>query len=758
MPDDAPISSPSPQNPPAATSRRVGDYELIEEISRGGLGVVFRARQISLGREVAIKLLRDGAVARPEDRERFRTEALAAAALDHPNIVPVHEVGDDAGRAFIAMRLVPGRDLAAATRDGPLPPGKAAELLARIAQAIQHAHDRGVLHRDLKPANVLLDLAGEPHVTDFGLARRLDDERDLTLSGEVVGTPGYLSPEQAAGRSRDVSRASDIWALGALLYHLLTGRAPFVADTPSAVLRLVESADPVGPRLLNPSVPRALETITLKALAKNPGDRYATAGELAADVGRFLRQEPILARPASAAERTWRWVRRHPARAAVVALSVSLVAAVLAITIATNRRLARQRAEAEQVKDFLAEVLTLPEPGKDGRQLRIFDLLAHASRRLDSELTNQPLVRAELAQAIAATYYQLIRYDEATRLGQLAIQLYEQTVGPNHPWTLQAVSDLGEVLDWASNSSAGLPHHERAVKGLRPHRKDRPLLLAEALASYGSSLVQCGRYPDAEPVLREAIAITEELGPQADAIRCPAMGDLAQVLERDPQRLGEALQTSLQVIELLRRMPDGKVNLGTSLGNISDTYLSQWRLPEAEATAAESLQLREELWGTNSSQAAFARIRVAVCQIARTNFAEGLANAEAALQIQIASLRPGHRELQFGHRMVGRALFAMGRYADSEAAFRRAHEVIQNTYPPDSAVALSLEYRLGEAIAVQHGARPEAIERLKAGMEFERNAVVTYPGDVQRRDRFLAMSNLVAQTDGVAATNRIALP
>jgi len=292
-----------------------GDYVLEEEIAHGGMGVVYRAQQISLNRPVAVKLLLLGRYSSKESVERFRREAQAAAALRHPNIVAVHEVGECEGQHFFSMELVEGQSLAELLREGPLPPLRAAEIVRTIADAIHYAHEQGVLHRDLKPSNVIIDALGQVRVTDFGLAKKLDGSSDLTVTGQMVGTPNYLSPEQAAGRNAEVGPASDVYALGALLYETLTGRPPFLANSLQDTLLRIRDYEPVAPRALNPATPRDLETICLKCLEKEPARRYGSAAALAEDLRRWQRSEPIGARPVSALERGVKWVKRHPGRA-----------------------------------------------------------------------------------------------------------------------------------------------------------------------------------------------------------------------------------------------------------------------------------------------------------------------------------------------------------------------------------------------------------------------------------------------------------
>lgn len=315
--------------PPASRSAQetvafysFGDYELLEEIARGGMGIVYRARQVSLNRIVAVKVLISGLLASPSFVQRFRAEAAAAASLQHPNIVAIHEVGFREGQHFFAMDYVSGSSLADLTRDGPLAARRAAGYVKTIAEAIQYAHGRGILHRDLKPANVLIDENDQPRVTDFGLAKDLHKQTDLTLSGQVLGSPSYMSPEQAEARRGKVGVRSDVYSLGAILYHLLTARAPFLGDTIAKTLHQVQNDEPVSPRLLNGAVPQDLATICLKCLEKEPDKRYATAGALEEDLGRFLDRKPILARPISRPEKLWRWYRRNPVVATLAAAAV----------------------------------------------------------------------------------------------------------------------------------------------------------------------------------------------------------------------------------------------------------------------------------------------------------------------------------------------------------------------------------------------------------------------------------------------------
>src|SRR6516164_853780 len=302
--------------PSPAAGLRFGDYLLEEEIAHGGMGVVYRARELSLSRTVAVKLLLLGRYSSADSIERFRREAEAVAALRHPNIVAIHEIGEQNGQQFFSMDYVDGRSLAEMLRLGPFEPRRSAEVVRDIAQAIHYAHEQGVLHRDLKPSNVLLDEFGQVRITDFGLAKRLDGSSDLTVTGQVVGTPNYLSPEQAAGKHAALGPASDVYSIGALMYELITGRPPFLANSLQETLLRIQNNQPVSPRALNPALHRDLETICLKCLGKEPERRYGSAQALAEDLQRWLQHQPIEARPVGIPERAWLWARRQPAQAA----------------------------------------------------------------------------------------------------------------------------------------------------------------------------------------------------------------------------------------------------------------------------------------------------------------------------------------------------------------------------------------------------------------------------------------------------------
>jgi serine/threonine-protein kinase len=355
--------TPSPENDATAiqraesthlnTPRQFGDYELLSCLGRGGMGVVYKARQISLNRLVALKMIHTAEVGTDIGARRFHLEAELVAQLDHPQIVPVYEVGERDGRHFFSMKLIEGGNLAAQIDYFRAQPLAAASLLALVSQAVHHAHQRGILHRDLKPSNILLEWrTGDcsspvPHVTDFGLAKRIATDSQLTESGLIVGSPSYMAPEQAGAHAGAMTTATDVYGLGVILYTLLTARPPFAGDSVLDTLAQVRTGEPVPPRRLNADVPRDLETICLKCMAKEPGHRYTSAAHLAEELNRFLDGKPILARPAGPLVRLTKWARRRPAVAALIGVSALAAAALVGVSLAYHRQLQGALKQAE---------------------------------------------------------------------------------------------------------------------------------------------------------------------------------------------------------------------------------------------------------------------------------------------------------------------------------------------------------------------------------------------------------------------------
>ncbi len=386
----------------------VPGYEVLEEIGHGGMGVVYRARQIGLNREVALKVLLGGAFASATQRERSMVEAESVALLDHPHVVRVFDFGHVAGHPYLAMELLSGGTLAERIKTrGPMPGDEAAEMVARLAAAAAHAHSRGVIHRDIKPANVLFGADGQPRLADFGLAKLARSDQSLSATGDVLGTAAYMPPEQARGNVREVGTVSDVYALGALLYELLTGRPPFEGESAAVILQKVMTQEPRRPRSLNPNVPRDLETICLKCLDKNPAKRYPTAAALLDDLQAHLNGRPIGARPVGQMERALKWVKRNW----VVSLALASVALALfagtVVSYVSYREASAQKEvaeqnerEAERALAFLVSIFRKAETDIKGGNVTVRQLIEEAEARIPVEFADQPELRAALEEAL----------------------------------------------------------------------------------------------------------------------------------------------------------------------------------------------------------------------------------------------------------------------------------------------------------------------------------------------------------------------
>jgi WD40 repeat protein/tRNA A-37 threonylcarbamoyl transferase component Bud32 len=417
------VATPADAKPTAEGWPDIPGYAITAELGRGGMGVVYQARQWGLNRQVALKMILDGTRASPEERVRFHAEAEAVAQLQHPHIVQIYDVGEHAGCTYLALEFVDGGSLAQKVGGTPLPARQAAEIMETVARAVHFAHQRRIVHRDLKPANILLTTEGVPKISDFGLAKRTEYDARLTGSGGVLGTPSFMPPEQAAGKSGEIGPLVDVYALGATLYFLLTGRPPFQAANATETLRQVIDEDPVAPRRLNPAADRDLETICLKCLEKTPQRRYASAGDLADDLRRYLDGRPILARRASWREHGWRWVRRNPGWAATLATALGLLL-VLAVggtilSVQLQRALsAARQAEYEKTEKLFQSYVDRANAermsGRVGQRFKALAAIREAAQiRITPELQEQAIAALVLPDLEIAREWEAYHEDTA---------------------------------------------------------------------------------------------------------------------------------------------------------------------------------------------------------------------------------------------------------------------------------------------------------------------------------------------------------
>ena len=687
--DSEVLAEPSP--PMDARIHYSGDCQLLQEIARGGMGVVYRARQVSLDRIVALKMILAGRLASEADVQRFQHEAKSAASLAHANIVRIHEIGEHDGQHYYSMDFVQGQNLGQMVRQRPLPAQRAAQYLKTIAEAIHVAHQKGTIHRDLKPTNVLIDEFDQPRITDFGLAHREKLDQRLTTTGQILGTPAFMAPEQATGRTEEVGPETDVYSAGAVLYFLLTQKAPFTAESLPALLAQVCGAEaPVSPRALNPGVPRDLETICLKCLEKDTAHRYPSAQRLAGALGRLCRNEPILARPPSVAEETWHWCARNRGLSgSLAALTLVVAAGVIGITWQAFRAtraesVAQQRlTESEAITKFLTGVFQSPDPARDGRTITVAETLDAATKKLETDLASQPARRAQLQRTLASTYLALGLPREAIPLDEKARDYYRAASGPEHPDTLGAMHNLAASYSDAGRWDEALKLEEevltlsRRVKGpehpdtlsamnnlaisyAEAGRQDEALKLEEevltlsrrvngpkhpgtlrAMSNLASSYADAGRQDDALKLREEVLTLSRKVNGPEDPDTLRAMSNLAGSYAK-AGRWDEALKLCEELLPLRRKVlgPEHPRTLDAMI-NLAASYRGANRADEAIKMGQSSLGLFRQISGLTNANTLNAMTELAISYQVARHIGEAIALEEESLRLKRQHLPPG---------------------------------------------------------------------------------------------------------------------
>jgi tetratricopeptide (TPR) repeat protein len=702
--------------PGGSRVRYFGDYELKQVLGRGGMGVVYKAKQLSLNRLVALKMIRSGVLADGAELRRFQNEAEAVAALDHSGIVPIHEVGEHDGQRYFSMKLVPGDSLAAKLDQYHDDPRGAAGLLFQVAEAVHHAHQRGILHRDLKPANILIDEHGHTHVTDFGLAKKVEGDGELTQSGAILGTPPYMAPEQTTGRRGAVTTATDVYGLGAVLYALLAGKAPFGGESAVETLEAVRHRAPEPPSRVNPTVPRDLEVICLKCLEKDPQWRYRSADALADDLRRWLAGEPITARPVGPAVRTWMWCRRHPLPAA---LTAALMLAVLVGSVASTalwlraeRNLRREQAARQlaqrrfdlavgAIRTFhagVSEDTLLKEPKMRSLRDQLLGAALEFYRQLEETLRDDPDPKAQTALGralyeVGAIAGQVGKASEATIARQRALEIRER-LAASHPDNDEFQRDL------AASFMAGLPVEGGEAKYVRalairerlavahPGQVRYQADLAESLATHRPLPKSL---PDTrghlEQLRRNAIRLEKVVAayPSSAEIRhslIDLFGEIAAFLN-DFGDLTGRLQYNRLALDHVRRLPEPRSESDLTketmlLGGLVYALSLLGRSSEALAPAREVVALSEQL---------------AASKPAVTSYRNGLARSISVLG-----------ELQLG----------AGDLVEAESNLRRSRQMLDplTAESPDLNALGLVEIALGK-VEARRGRGAEALKTLR---------------------------------------------
>jgi tetratricopeptide (TPR) repeat protein len=774
-----------------AVPHDLGDYALLEEIARGGMGVVYRARQKSLGRVVALKMLLAGPWAEAGDVQRFRAEAEAAASLDHPNIVPIYEVGSHDGHPFLSMRLIEGGSLARAIGLRGQGSGlsrveqqEAARLLATVAQAVHHAHQRGILHRDLKPANVLLDTTGTPYVTDFGLAKRCTQDTTLTRTGTVVGTPAYMAPEQAAGARGAATVAADVYGLGAILYELLTGQPPFRGSSPLDTLKRVLEEEPARPRALNPRVHKDLETVCLKCLSKEPTKRYAGAAELAEELQRFLQGEPILARPVGPLARAWRWGRRRPLVSSLIAALFVTLTAGLGLTTWQWQRAERHARAVEHQRDRAEDNFRLAHgavndllyfdqelarsPGQQPLRRTMLKVVRAYFRNFLERCGNDPALRVELADA----HFNLGRISAVLGPRSEACAAYREALAVYRELHRSAPADVAvqrrlahvlcnlAIVEDRGAKFALLKHaQERYTEFLAGHPHDRELRsgLGNTLNNLGTIHVRAGRLAEARRCLDRAVEIHEGLmrdDPKEASYPgqlAAAVGNLGTLAGRVGDH-AEAVRCFRRVRELWEGLartaptdPERQAGFAAACHNLAIALRDVGQRQEAVPYLRQALDLRTRLADANPQVLRFqtdlgaSHTSLGILHAQQGAHDDALAcyRAARAIHERLVHLDPGsavfRKDLAASHFNVGVAHGACQRRPDELRAFTKARKLQEELLKADPD---NLDYRLDLARTLNNmGYNLWAIRRFDEARPVLQQAIAVLGVAVERAPR-----------------------
>lgn len=781
-------------------------YKMVRTLGRGGMGVVYLAHDLQLDRPVALKMLAGGPAASPEALARFQAEARAVAQLHHPHIAPVFDIGEVEDRPYFTMEYLAGGTLSDRLRKGPYRPRDAAAVVETLARAIHSSHQQGILHRDLKPANVLLTEDGIVKITDFGLAKWLERADSATRTGEILGTPSYMAPEQASGVVRKLGPACDVYALGAILYELLTGRPPLQSPDPMQTLLLVLSEDPVPPQRLTPGIPRDLQTICMKCLDKSPGSRYATAMELAEDLERFAQGLPIRARPLPFWERGARLARRHPSLAALLLVIVLAVTTIIVGSLWYNAQLRSELSRSEQ----------LFERGRELAQWMLFDHTEDIGRLRGSTEPQEKLITqlleyldamAELADRddaltleVAKAYRRIgeVQGDpNHTNLGQTeaalasyqkSARLYKQLLAAGGDTELERElaltwADIAEIERTLGQQDAAVEYADDAINLLREldERKHHTTPLKQALLialdRRARLAADVGQLDQALTLRREALelaeSITRELPDSSDARRLLAtvQSDMGQVYEAqgDQQQAKKYYREALSAITGIAsaKPHDARAqrDLTVALLHLGDILAREGDMDEAMASFERVVQLRRELVALDPRSAtaqrdlAVAMDRVSGLYELQQRYPDAVPPLRESLAItqKLVAADPEHLEHRRDERIkrmsLGQALLLTQQLDEAEAQYQQAHQIAEMLVArnPDNVVDLQglaeSQFSIGDAALVRAGVgdMKTAIDQLQA-------AIVAYQQSLALFDRIAAQASLSPSQETLRAT------
>jgi eukaryotic-like serine/threonine-protein kinase len=747
----------------------IGRYRIIRLLGEGGMGAVYEAEQEEPRRVVALKMIRPG-LATPERLRRFRHEAEALGRLQHPGIAQIYEASTaDTGfgpQPYFAMELIRGEPLDRYAESHHFTVRPKLALMAKICEAVHHAHQRGLIHRDLKPGNILVEEQGQPKILDFGVARVTEDEAQFTLQtevGQIIGTLAYMSPEQVLGDSLEVDTRSDVYSLGVILYELLARRAPYVTSGRQIqdALLTIRETDPEPLGAVNRACRGDIETIVGKALEKDKTRRYASAAALAADIEHHLNDEPILARPPSATYQFRKFARRHRVAVGAAAALVLMLAAFSVVQAIALVRITRERDRATRVTDFMTGMFKVSDPSQArGNSVTAREILDKASSDISAGLAKDPEVQAQMMQVMATTYLNLGLYPRARDLAQQALDARRKILPSGDPGVLQSMTQLGWILDRDGHYADAEKLERQALDRERRILGNQNPLTIESIDHLSVTLVDQDEYVEAEKLAREALASsTRTLGaenPQtllainhlARAIwyqgryseaeqeyrqlvdidrrvlgpdhpqTLNAMSSLGATLFQE-RRYGEAEQVDRAVLAVQRRvLGDNHQSTALTLSNLAVCVHAQGRLQESEKITREVLAIRTSILGPEHAETLATEFNLADVLFSESRFREAETLQRDVLATQVRVLGPEARDALESESNLAGILIREGRYAEGEAMARKVYAAEVRTLGPEHDKTLDTLRNVGEALAFQHR-YAEAVSLFNEGIKRE---------------------------------------
>jgi len=717
------VSSPSPGEPWIAGSQPllIGRYRVIRLLGEGGMGTVYEAEQQEPCRIVALKVIRPG-LATPERLRRFKHESQALGRLQHPGIAQIYEAGTaDAGfgpQPWFAMELVRGPSLEKYVETHPMNTRQKLALMARICEAVHHAHQRGLIHRDLKPGNILIDEAGQPKILDFGVARVTEGEANLTLQtevGEIVGTLAYMSPEQVLGDPLEVDTRSDVYSLGVILYEILAGRPPYNVRGRQVheAAHTIREVDPASLSGISRNLRGDVETIVCKALEKDKTRRYASAAALEGDIQNFLCDEPILARPPSASYQLGKFARRHRVAVGVATGLVLMLSAFSVLQAVELVRITRERDRAARITDFMTEMFKVSDPNQArGNSVTAREILDKASKDMESGLAKDPKVQSEMMHVMASTYQNLGLYPRAHDLANRALDARRKLLGPNDPKTLESMTQLGWILDREGHYADAETMESQALASERRVLGPQDPLTIETMDHVAVILEDEGRNDEAEKLAREAIEVaTRRLGPESSQTLL-SMNHLGRALWYQA-RYAEAEQEYRQLLDADRRAlgPDHPQTLA-AMSSLAVALYAQRRLAEAEQMDREVLAGQQRVLGPEHQATALTMENLAVLLDQEGRLAEGEKLHREVLAIRLRTLGPEHPETLASQFNLAELFFKQGHVHEAEKLQRETLATQARVRGPEDPDTLASQSNLA-GILIREGdyAEAEAIAR-----------------------------------------------